>query len=356
MNKIKMSVIVPTHGRVSLFKETLKSLLMQTSKEFEIIVTDDSSKTEEQMAIKKLVEDARITNNEISIKYIFSVPNLLQSKNTNQGLENASGEYLRILHSDDILAPNCIETEIEAFEENPDCYFLNHSAKLFSKNFDYNKKEKIFISKFNIFDNWLKCNIFTGCMLPTSLAFRREVYLNIGGLNEKYKFLCDWDFFFRMILNEYLSCRPEALFISGSLVGWRQHNESITSTMSLTHFYEHKELIDNIIEIYKARKILSKKDLKYAIQKSIDYRYNRLIEDYEKYGNFTLPHVPLKYLKKEKYAKVSRNFAKFLKHFKTFCKPLTNFINGIVQPFSILYYLVSLIFSFILFLIGKKEV
>ena len=117
-----------------------------------------------------------------------------------------------------------------------------------------------------------------------------------------------------------------------------------------------QELIDNIIEIYKARKILSKKDLKYAIQKSIDYRYNRLIEDYEKYGNFTLPHVPLKYLKKEKYAKVSRNFAKFLKHFKTFCKPLTNFINWIVQPFSILYYLVSLIFSFILFLIGKKEV
>lgn len=356
MNKIKMSVIVPTHGRVSLFKETLKSLLMQTSKEFEIIVTDDSSKTEEQMAIKKLVEEARITNNEISIKYIFSVPNLLQSKNTNQGLENASGEYLRILHSDDILAPNCIETEIEAFEENPDCYFLNHSAKLFSKNFDYNKKAKISISKFNIFDNWLKCNIFTGCMLPTSLAFRREVYLNIGGLNEKYKFLCDWDFFFRMILNEYLSCRPEALFISGSLVGWRQHNESITSTMSLTHFYEHKELIDNIIEIYKARKILSKKDLKYAIQKAVDYRYDRLLKDYEKYGNFTLPELPLKYLKRDKYDRMFGSFCKLKKHVKKFLKPFNCILDWCIQPLSILFYLCSLIFNFLLFAISKKEV
>lgn len=356
MNKIKMSVIVPTHGRVGLFKETLKSLLMQTSKEFEIIVTDDSSNEEEQIAIKKLVEDAMTENKEINIKYIFSVPNLLQAKNTNQGLEKASGEYLRILHSDDILAPKCIETEIEAFDENPECYFLNHSARPFCGDFKYKENERVYISKFNIFDAWIKKAIFTGCVLPTSLAFRKEVYLNIGGMNEHYKFLCDWDFFFRILLNEYLCVRNEALFISGSLTGWRQHNDSITSTMSLTHFTEFGELLRSIISEYKKHKILKKKDLNKEIKRAIEYRYNRLLDDYEKYGNFILPKLPLKYLKRDKYAKMFDSFCKLKKHVKKFFKPFNCILDWCIQPLSILFYLCSFLFNSFIFVISKKEV
>ena len=354
MHEIKMSVIVPTHGRVDLFKETLASLIKQTSKEFEVIVTDDSDKLEDQNAIKRLIDAAISESHDLRIKYIFTKSNLLQAKNTNQGLENATGKYLRILHSDDLIAPECIEKEIEAFETHPECYFLNHSAVKFTTTPEFYSNCEV--KKFNIFNCWISGAIFTGCLLPTTLAFRKEVYNSIGGMKEDYKFLCDWEFFSRLILNEYFSGRNEAMYITGQLVGWRQHENSITSTMALTHFEEHKDFIENLAAKYKSYKILSQKDLKNAINAAVDYRYNRLLNDYKKYGNFVLPKLPIKFLKRSKYEKMTKQFYKLKKHLAIFFKPFKTILDWLIQPLSIVFYFLSFVLSVFKLLALKEEI
>lgn len=353
---MKMSVIVPTHGRVDLFYETLESLINQTSKDFEIIVTDDSATEEEREAIQEIVKKGQEKTKNISIKYVFTKPNLLQAKNTNQGLENASGDYLRILHSDDILAPNCIEKEIEAFETYPNCGFLNHRARHFSDTVEFEADTEITFGEFNIFDHWIKQGIFTGCILPSSMAFRREVYQAVGGMNDEYKFLCDWDFFFRIIFNEYLSQRSSAIYVSGSLVAWRIHENQITSTMALTHFYEHEKFIKDMSGIYERYEILKRRDLRRAINIATDYRYNRILDDYKKYNNFILPEIPRKYLKGKKYQRLVHKINKLKKHILLFLDPALYVWKWVTQPVSIVFYMFAILFAFINYMFSREEV
>lgn len=346
MDQIKMSVIVPTHGRVDLFKETIKSLLEQTSKEFEVIVTDDSSLESERKEIKTIVEEA--ISNGLNARYIFTKPNLRQAKNTNQGFANSKGKYLRILHSDDVISNKCIEREIEAFENNPDIYLLNHSAIAFEDTINF-KDDYSDIGEFDIYNCWLQRSIFTGCLLPSVVAIKREVYEQIGGMREDFDFLCDWDWCFRIFLNEYKQNHKSAMYLTGENVGWRNHENSTTSTMALKHFNEHITLIKEMKILYEKYNLLSSKDLKACLNNAEEYRYKRVISDYNKYKNFELPYIPIKYR-----GSLLSCVEKLKKHYRSFVEPINRFFKWFFEPFSILYYGAKTIIIYIKELFDKK--
>ncbi len=328
-NDIKMSVVVPAHGRVGLFKITLDSLIRQTTDKFEVIVTDDSSLEAERNEIKTLVEAAHKKG--LNVRYIFTEANLRQAKNTNQGLRSAKGDYIRILHSDDLLAPQCIETEIEIFEKYKDYDFLNHCPILFNDKIQFNSNVAVY--PYNIYEHWLKKNIFVSTVIPTALAFKRCIYEEIGDLDESYDFICDWDFYFRLLLNAYKKGK-NSIEISQGLVGWRVHDNSTTGTMSLVHFNETVRFVNDITKIYKENKILSDKELKRAAGDAVKYRYERVVDDYNKYHNFELPKIPIVY--KVEYQKLK-------KHINLFFKPIKDLLNWLLQPISIMFYLCKLV-------------
>lgn len=340
-----MSVVVPTHGRVDLFKKTLDCLLEQTIQNFEVIVTDDSSLKQEQNQIKALVSKAK--NNGLNVKYIFTKPNLKQARNTNQGLKEAKGKYMRILHSDDVLAPNCLEMEIKAFETYPQCNFITHNVINFSNNIIF--KLNASFEVFNLMTHWLNRNIFLGCVIPTALSFKRDVYDRIGGMNEKYDFLCDWDFFFRILLDGFQRQELSAIFFSKGLVGWRNHGNSITSTMSLTCFNEHKHFIDSIIPVYKNAKIISSKQLKQTIQDAVDFRYNRLLADYQKFHNFDLPIIPLRY-----YPTYKKCIKKMKTHYDAFMYPILIILKWCLRPLAIFRQMLKLMYFIIRYFFSRN--
>lgn len=274
-NPIKMSVVVPTHGRTDLFKLTLNCLEQQTSKQFEIIVTDDSPSEEDRKIIKKAI--SAFSRKDITIRYVFSKPNILQAPNTNQGIRFARGGYIRILHSDDLIAPTCIEKEIKTFDENKDLDFFYHHAITFTENIDFTNKE-IPLKKIDIKQCWLSRSIFLGTVLPTCLCFRKSLYKRIGGMNEKYKFLCDWQLFFDFLLDSYKNKKMTG-YIDRGYVGWRIHPNSVSNKLFFLHFFEHEDFIKNITKIYKSWKILPRKSLLNNIYEATLYRYSRLNQD-----------------------------------------------------------------------------
>jgi glycosyltransferase involved in cell wall biosynthesis len=108
---VTLSVVVPTHGRVDLFDKTLECLRAQTFTDFEIIVTDDSPTWDD----RREIQEATIKyghETQRHARYLFSEARLGQARNTNQGLRAAAGRFVRILHSDDLLAPRALETEM----------------------------------------------------------------------------------------------------------------------------------------------------------------------------------------------------------------------------------------------------
>ena len=78
--------------------------------------------------------------------------------------------------------------------------------------------------------------------LPSGTVFRREVLQAVGGMREDWSFLCDWEFFAKLLLwcgkkNELVA------YSTAGLVGWRLHEESTTSMMWKNHYLEHQGLM-----------------------------------------------------------------------------------------------------------------
>ena len=94
---IKVSVILPVYNVAQYLNETFTSLLNQTLQEIEIIAVNDGSTDNSEEIIKKYAQkDLRIK--------VFSQKNQGQSVARNLALQHATGEYIYMMDSDDVLA------------------------------------------------------------------------------------------------------------------------------------------------------------------------------------------------------------------------------------------------------------
>jgi glycosyltransferase involved in cell wall biosynthesis len=89
-----VSVCIPAYKSPQLLDRCISSIVIQTYKQIEIIITDDSPNDEAQEIVKKFESDTRV-------KYIKNQSALGTPENWNEGLRRASGEYIKIMHHDD---------------------------------------------------------------------------------------------------------------------------------------------------------------------------------------------------------------------------------------------------------------
>lgn len=94
----KLSVIVPVYNTYPYLRECLDSIINQTHKNLEIIIVNDASPYEEDDIICK--EYAEKDNRIIYIKHIEN-KGAGGAKQT--GIDNATGEYITFVDSDDYL-------------------------------------------------------------------------------------------------------------------------------------------------------------------------------------------------------------------------------------------------------------
>lgn len=97
-----ISVIVPVYNAEKYLRECLDSIVNQTYKNIEIILVDDGS-TDGSGAICDEYADK-----DVRIK-VYHIPNGGVSNARNLGIDNANGEYLMFVDSDDEVSRDCIE-------------------------------------------------------------------------------------------------------------------------------------------------------------------------------------------------------------------------------------------------------
>lgn len=272
----KISIVIPYHGRLSLFKETLESLRKQSFKDFEVVISDDTNDTEN---IKMLID----SYSDLHIKYVKSSINLGAISNTLQGINNASNNFIHILHTDDILSPNCIQFEQELINKYPGNLFINHIHHAFENEFYSNEHNeyKIECPK----TSWLKSKIFTDCTVPSAWCFNKKILKDINFTKGEFAFVYDWNFLFSVLVYLY---KNELTFIEipQGYVGWREHSDSESTTC----FTEWKRLALLMANELQECGILNKKEIKRVLKKSEKCRIKRIIKDYEKNKkNFKLP-------------------------------------------------------------------
>ena len=89
----KVSICIPAYNNVNEVKRLLESIFLQSFKNYEIILTDDSTNNE----ISELIEQM----GRQKIRYIHNPKPLGHIFNWNRALSEAKGEYVKIMFSDD---------------------------------------------------------------------------------------------------------------------------------------------------------------------------------------------------------------------------------------------------------------
>ncbi len=126
MNKV--SIILPIYNVALYLEETFNSLINQTLRDIEIIAVNDGSTDHSEEIIRKYeLQDARIKS--------FYQRNQGQSVARNLALQHATGKYIYMMDSDDILSnPDALRICYEYAEKNRADFIFFDGDSFFEKN------------------------------------------------------------------------------------------------------------------------------------------------------------------------------------------------------------------------------
>ena len=91
----KISVIIPVYGVEKYIRQCLDSVINQTYKNLEIIIVNDGTKDNSMKIVEEYLDDERIK--------VINKENGGLSSARNRGMEEATGEYISFVDSDDWL-------------------------------------------------------------------------------------------------------------------------------------------------------------------------------------------------------------------------------------------------------------
>ena len=106
-----VSIVTPSYNTSKFIAECIESVLSQTYENWEMIIVDDCSSDNSREIIKKYVEqDSRV-------KLIAQKENRGVAVVRNRAIDEAKGDYITLLDSDDIWLPYKLEKQITLMED-----------------------------------------------------------------------------------------------------------------------------------------------------------------------------------------------------------------------------------------------
>lgn len=189
-----VSTIIPTYNRENLVGEAIESVLDQSYRNVEVVVVDDGS-------TDGTVERLKQYDNRIKL---IVQRNSGPAAARNRGIAASSGDFVAFLDSDDLWLPTKLEKQIAVLrnaESALACCLCNirmsrHDRETTSFDLAWLRSEinegvwlnpaEVLGSRFVLFNQ--------GAVVP------REVLERVGGYNEKYRLLEDYEFALRLSL------------------------------------------------------------------------------------------------------------------------------------------------------------
>lgn len=111
-----VSVLITVYNREKYVATAIESVLAQTYRNFELIITDDCSRDPSLQIAQRYQADRRV-------KVYRNERNLGDYANRNRAASLAKGKYLKYVDADDLIYPHCLETMVHAMEMFPQAGF-----------------------------------------------------------------------------------------------------------------------------------------------------------------------------------------------------------------------------------------
>ena len=256
-----VSVIIPCYNAEKYVEAAVRSIMNQTYKNLEIIITDDCSTDNTFSILEKLAdEDSRIKlfKNETNQKIV---------KTLNKLVSLANGKYIARMDADDISLPKRIEKQVELLEENSDIAFCGTNAFIINENGKITRKTSLPITSE---DNKFFLQFYSTFFHP-SVMLRSEIYKQ-NLYDEDFLYAEDYELWARLIFQENLKGTnlSEKLFeyriFAGQSSAVHQEKQSNASAKIFDKYRivsdENKEFHKNLFFTHKCEK--SDDELEYA--------------------------------------------------------------------------------------------
>lgn len=170
-----ISVVIPLYNKVDHIEDTLRSVLAQSYKDYEIVVVDDGSTD----GSTELVENLEIDN-----LRLIRQNNAGVSAARNRGIEEARGEFVAFLDADDLWKPDYLAVQFKMTQTYPDCdvFATDYEFKDSVGKVSPTVLNKMDINQSGIFENYFEVASCSHPPLWTSAVMaRRSALLAIGG-------------------------------------------------------------------------------------------------------------------------------------------------------------------------------
>ena len=203
----KVSICIPAYEQSDNLNKCLQSIEMQTFKDFEIIITDDSKGNE-------LLNVINSFKDKVSIKYYKNVPAKGSPENWNESIKHASGKYIKILHHDDYFyKEDSLEKLVDLLDENPESKVVFCSSRHVDSS--YKSVSSHILKK----ENMLKVSdnpniLFMGNLIgaPSIMMYHRDINIYF---DKRMKWLVDLDFYIQILgKNRFLYTDEELICIN----------------------------------------------------------------------------------------------------------------------------------------------
>jgi len=225
--KPKVSVCIPTYNGAAYLSECLESVMRQTFAAIEILIVDDGS-TDNSVFIAQ--EYMRVDKR---IRLSVNKKNLGLVGNWNHCVDLASGEWIKFVFQDDILAPACITRMLDSTRPDVDLVAV-HRSVIYQDGTPASVKEMYekYLSDHNLTDHFSDCSYISpqefarvliqaphgNCIgEPTATLVRKSAFTKYGHFNPNLISLCDWEYFARVAVNTGLCYINEPLAFLGSI-------------------------------------------------------------------------------------------------------------------------------------------
>ncbi|MCM1457359.1 MAG: glycosyltransferase family 2 protein [Lachnoclostridium sp.] len=170
-----ISVVMPLYNKAEQVEASLRSVLAQSYKDYEIVVVDDGSID----GSTELVENLEIDN-----LRLIRQNNAGVSAARNRGIEEARGEFVAFLDADDLWKPDYLAVQFEMTQKYPDCdvFATDYEFKDSVGKVSPTVLNKLGINQSGIFENYFEVASCSNPPLWTSAVMTcRSALLAIGG-------------------------------------------------------------------------------------------------------------------------------------------------------------------------------
>ncbi|HEX7702934.1 MAG TPA: glycosyltransferase family 2 protein [Kofleriaceae bacterium] len=179
-----MSFVIPTRNQGAFLATCIDSCLAAGVPDAEIIVVDGGSTDDTLAVLARYGDQIRWT----------SEPDRGQSDAVNKGVRAARGEIIAWINSDDYYAPGAIQRVLAAFDADSEVDIVYGDGTMV----DVSGKE---LRRFPsvVYRSLAELVIHpSGFVMQPALLFRRELFIDVGGLDEQLHFTLDYELFLRM--------------------------------------------------------------------------------------------------------------------------------------------------------------